>query len=162
MDVKMAIDALAAPKPEGEDDGGEKVLILISSLLSWDATPKKLVEVRDPREIAAEEEALQRANEARIEQEIAKIRAERNRKRELAMAEMNSDEGEPEVEENTDEQDMKEALRIIAAEQAQKTDGKKERRQRKMLHLAFTEADYEMRKASEEYACIREAEDYVL
>jgi len=26
--------------------------------LSWDATPKKIVEVRDPREIAAEDAAL--------------------------------------------------------------------------------------------------------
>ncbi len=54
----MALDALAAPKGEDEGAGDEKVLILISSLLSWDATPKKLVEVRDPREIAAEEEAI--------------------------------------------------------------------------------------------------------
>lgn len=64
QDVKMAIDALKAPR--GEEEGGndgEKVLILISSLLSWDATPKKLVEVRDPREIAAEEAALQKQHE---------------------------------------------------------------------------------------------------
>ena len=55
----MALDALAAPKAEDDPDAGaEKVLILISSLLAWDATPKKLVEVRDPREIAAEEEAI--------------------------------------------------------------------------------------------------------
>jgi len=63
----MAIDALSVKK--GDDDAGndgEKVLILISSLLSWDATPKKLVEVRDPREIAAEEEALKKQHESRI------------------------------------------------------------------------------------------------
>jgi hypothetical protein len=54
----MALDALGAPKGEDDAAGDEKVLILISSLLSWDATPKKLIEVRDPREIAAEEEAM--------------------------------------------------------------------------------------------------------
>jgi hypothetical protein len=58
LDVKMALDALGAPKGDDEAAGDEKVLILISSLLSWDATPKKLIEVRDPREIAAEEEAM--------------------------------------------------------------------------------------------------------
>lgn len=58
----MALDALGAPKGEDADAGSEKVLILISSLLAWDATPKKLLEVRDPREVAAEEAALQKAN----------------------------------------------------------------------------------------------------
>lgn len=68
LDVKMALEALAAPKGEDDPDAGaEKVLILISSLLAWDATPKKLIEVRDPLEIAAEEAAIKAANEARIE-----------------------------------------------------------------------------------------------
>ena len=51
LDVKMAVEALGAPKGEDADAGGEKVLILISSLLAWDTTPKKLIEVRDPREV---------------------------------------------------------------------------------------------------------------
>ena len=91
----MALDALSTPK--GEDDaGGEKVLILISSLLAWDATPKKLIEVRDPREIAAEEAALKKANEARIAIEITKIRAERQKRNEAAAAALDpgSDDGE--------------------------------------------------------------------
>ena len=67
MDVKMAIDALSAPKKDDDaGNDGEKVLILISSLLSWDATPRKLVEVRDPREIAAEEAAAE-AERIRLE-----------------------------------------------------------------------------------------------
>lgn len=70
----MALDSLGAPKGEDDADAGaEKVLILISSLLAWDATPKKLVEVRDPREIAAEDAAIKKSNEARIELEIKKI-----------------------------------------------------------------------------------------
>lgn len=36
------------------------------------------------------------------------------------------------------------------------------RTNKKMLHVAFTEADYNMRQCSEEYASIREAEDLVL
>ena len=66
----MAIEALGAPKGEDADAGGEKVLILISSLLVWDDTPKKLVEVRDPREIETEQKAELRAKEIRIQNEI--------------------------------------------------------------------------------------------
>lgn len=55
LDVKLALDALGAPKGEDEAGGeGEKVLILISSLLAWDSTPSKLTEVRDPQEIDKE------------------------------------------------------------------------------------------------------------
>ena len=57
MDVKLALDALSAPKKEDEDEK-EVTLILVSSLQTWDSTPRKLVEVRDPREIAAEEAKL--------------------------------------------------------------------------------------------------------
>lgn len=91
----MALDALSTPKSE-DDAGSEKVLILISSLLAWDATPKKLNEVRDPREIAAEEAALKKANEARIAIEITKIRAERQKRNEAAAAAVDpgSDDGE--------------------------------------------------------------------
>ena len=77
LDVKLALAALGAPKGEEGDAGGEKVLILISSLLAWDATPRKLIEVRDPREVQEEEQAALRAKELRIQKEIELIRAER-------------------------------------------------------------------------------------
>jgi len=78
LDVKMALDSLGAPKGEDDADAGsEKVLILISSLLAWDATPKKLVEVRDPQEIAAEEAAKQKAKQARIKSVMQQLREER-------------------------------------------------------------------------------------
>jgi adenylate kinase len=167
MDVKMAIDALSAPRKE--DDGGndgEKVLILISSLLSWDATPRKLVEVRDPREVQAEEDAVKKAYEGAIQEQMARIRAEREKKKELAAAEaqVNSEEeAENQEEENFDEADMKEAMRIVTEANAGKNDDSdKKRVKKRMLHQAFTEADYQMREASEEYACIREAEEAVL
>lgn len=52
LDVKLALDALSTPKGEDGDAGGdEKVLILISSLLAWDETPRKLTEARDPQEV---------------------------------------------------------------------------------------------------------------
>ena len=52
----MAIDALG--KPRGEDEGGqEQTLILISSLLAWDRTPKNLEEIKNPDEPDSEEEA---------------------------------------------------------------------------------------------------------
>jgi len=54
------------------------------------------------------------------------------------------------------------ALKIVAAEKADLVDDKKARLKKKMLHIAFTEQDFEMRRASDEYACIREAEEYVL
>jgi hypothetical protein len=53
-------------------------------------------------------------------------------------------------------------LRIIALEQSSQNTKTEPRRNKKMLHLAFTEADYEMRRSSEEYASIREAEELVL
>lgn len=78
----------------------------------------------------------------------------------------NSDEGEQEEEQNFDEADMKEAVRIVTEEaeaEAKKDTGVRQKRiKKKMLHQPFTEQDYMMRRASEEYACIREAEEMVL
>ena len=55
-DVQLAIEALG--KPRGEDEGGqEQTLILISSLLAWDRTPKNLEEIKNPDEPDSEEEA---------------------------------------------------------------------------------------------------------
>mmetsp|Transcript_106599 Transcript_106599/g.147568 ORF Transcript_106599/g.147568 Transcript_106599/m.147568 type:complete len:160 (+) Transcript_106599:22-501(+) len=42
-DVKIALNALTKYNSEEE-----KVLILISSLMAWDATPKKLQEIKEP------------------------------------------------------------------------------------------------------------------
>ena len=54
-------------------------------------------------------------------------------------------------------------MRIVQAEEdAKKDNDNKKREKKRMLHLAFNESDYEMRRSSEEYACIREAEEMVL
>ena len=78
MDVKLALDALSAPTKEDDENAGKEVtLILVSSLQTWDATPKKLVEVKDPREIAAEEAAIRAQHESKIQSVVDKIKAER-------------------------------------------------------------------------------------
>ena len=68
-DVKMALEAFNAIKEE--DGGDEKVLILISSLLAWDETPKKLQEIREktPEELAAEKKAAE-GSDAEADEEI--------------------------------------------------------------------------------------------
>ena len=52
MDYKLALDALRKHKFEEE-----KVLILISSLMAWQGTPKKLEEIRTKEVIEAEKAA---------------------------------------------------------------------------------------------------------
>lgn len=162
MDVQLALDALSAPTKE-DDEQKEVTLILVSSLQTWDRTPKKLVEVRDPREIAMEEAAKAKAYQERIQQVVANLRDERERKREALAAEMNSDENEAEDNIDHDAEDLKEATRIVDEEEANKAlETKQEKLKKKMLHQPFEETDYQMRRASDEYACIREAEELVL
>ena len=121
----MAVEALGAPKGEDADAGGEKVLILISSLLAWDATPKKLIEVRDPREVLAEEQAALRARELRIQNEIKLIREERQRLKDETAAQQENGENQDKEEvddenaelasQNNDQADRKEAIKRIAS-----------------------------------------------
>jgi hypothetical protein len=48
-DVSLALEALRKHKFEEE-----KVLILISSLMAWSGTPKKLEEIKTPEQLAEE------------------------------------------------------------------------------------------------------------
>jgi hypothetical protein len=58
---------------------------------------------------------------------------------------------------------MKAALAQVADENAKAAcETKKEKLKKRMLHLPFEESDYLTREATEEYACIREAEELVL
>ena len=46
-DVSLALDAME--KKRGEEEAtNEKIIILISSLLAWDATPRNLEEILSP------------------------------------------------------------------------------------------------------------------
>ena len=163
----MALDALNPPKGENEEENSdEKILILISSLLSWDATPKKLIEVRDPRVIEAELQAKAKERRQRIEKVLRRLKDERSarNKQILAKAEQASDDESPRIEEDDDEGDLREATAEIDKEDANRPPEKKvfQRSTKKMIHEAFTELDYEQRQCSDEYKSIREAEDLVL
>lgn len=48
------------PRPD-DDPGQEKIIILISSLLAWDATPRNLEQIRSPAEMEEEERAAREA-----------------------------------------------------------------------------------------------------
>jgi len=47
-DVQLAIDALKKYVNDEEGGGEDKVLVLISSLMAWDATPRKLEKLVEP------------------------------------------------------------------------------------------------------------------
>ena len=112
--------------------------------------------MRDPREIALEEAAKAKAYQDRIQAVIAQLRDERERKREALAAEMNSDDNDAEDNVDYDAEDLKEATRIVDEEEANKAlETKQDKLRKKMLHLPFEETDYQMRRASQEYACIR-------
>ena len=55
-DVRLAIEALEKPPKEGEAFKDEVTIIVISSLLAWDRTPKKLEEIKNPDEPDSDEE----------------------------------------------------------------------------------------------------------
>jgi hypothetical protein len=50
-DVTLALDAMNKPRVD-DDPAQEKILILISSLLAWDSTPRNLEEIRSPEDAA--------------------------------------------------------------------------------------------------------------
>ena len=55
-DVQLALDAMYKPRVD-DDPAQEKIIILISSLLAWDNTPRNLEEIRSPQEIEEEMKA---------------------------------------------------------------------------------------------------------
>ena len=72
-DVQLALDAMNKPRPD-DDASQEKTIILISSLLAWDSTPRNLEEVRSPQDIQEEEDEAKRLAEAQAAAE-AKAKA---------------------------------------------------------------------------------------
>ena len=63
-DVTLALDAMNKPRVD-DDPAQEKILILISSLLAWDNTPRNLEEIRSPEEVEEELRAQQAEAEAK-------------------------------------------------------------------------------------------------
>jgi hypothetical protein len=73
-DVETALKALSKPAAEGEERPAETVLILISSLLAWDQTRRKMQEIISPIE-ARKRAAELAAEKARLEAEEARKEA---------------------------------------------------------------------------------------
>lgn len=63
-DVKLALKALSKQPAEGEERPAETILILISSLLAWDKTPKNLQEIVHP--VEAKKRAFEIAEAERL------------------------------------------------------------------------------------------------
>ena len=71
-DVQLALDAMSRP-PKEDETQKEQTLILISSLLAWDKTPRNLEEIKSPKQmeedarLAAEAEARANAEAEKAE-----------------------------------------------------------------------------------------------
>lgn len=141
-DVRLALDALQKHKFEEE-----KVLILISSLMAWNGTPKKLEEVKTAEQMEEEERAGAEAREAEAENpdgENPPPEEEADRPESGERNEENAEENDP-----SESEEFVEIAREKKAKKAYK-------------HLAFTEKDYALRDPIEEYKIIKEIEDEVL
>jgi hypothetical protein len=133
-------------------------LILISSLLAWDKTPKNLQEIVHPVE------ARRRAAEA----------AEAENKTRQQDAKQKSPRGDDEDEDDAPQSDMEAEMSdkdpelnsngdpIEAQEEPVAVQQPAKRIKSKFLHHPFTEADYLKRQASKEMRKIKEIEDEVL
>ena len=172
-DVQLALDAMEKPRID-DDASQEKIIILISSLLAWDNTPRNLEEIRSPEDIeeeeklAAEEQAKAdaQAKAAAKEGEEVDEKAEGGRGSEdEAAATIDKDatsnavlSGDEKVEAEGGEDEMEEEKKDEEPEEESKPVYKRKR----YLHHPFTEQDYVKRRASNEYARIKEVEDRVL
>ena len=164
-----------------EEAGQEKTIILISSLLAWDSTPRNLEEVRSPEDIQEEEDM------AKSEAAAKSLAAAKAKAAEEGQANSNDlvsgdddaeaqspskvdadvlsgkgdgdaaakEEGEGEGEAANKVEDDKES------EDEAEPEAKRSKRKR-YIHHPFTEGDYQKRRASAEYAKIKEVEDLVL
>ena len=151
-------------------------MVLISSLLAWDKTPKNLEEIINPADLeeerrakAAAEAAAAKAAQDAEERENSDVgdladagddKKEENKEGEPGEPgdgeEKNSQDGreEGEVEMIENEKDYNDLEEVKEEE--------KPKKRRKFLHHPFTESDFVKRAASEEYAKIKEIEDMVL
>jgi adenylate kinase len=130
QDVMLALEALRKFKFEEE-----KVLILISSLMAWSGTPKKLEEVKTPEQIAEE----------------ARLAA-------LAAKAAEGEEEKPKEDEDQNEDDEYEPK----PKKKEEVVVEKPKTRKKFKHIPFTEKDFAMRNPIEEYSIIKEVEDEVL
>lgn len=160
-DVQLAIDALKKYVTDEEGGGEDKVLVLISSLMAWDATPRKLEKLVEPG--TEEPEDLPpngKGDEEDKEEEEKKGDGSEAEEKEPSEQEPPAYEGE----ENEDEQEEPHTPAEVY-ESPEDTDEPllhKKKIKRRYLNHAFTEDDYKGRQASQEFGIIKEVEDLVL
>lgn len=133
QDVMLALEALRKYKFEEE-----KILILVSSLMAWSGTPRKLEELKTPEQIAEEARlAVLAAKAAEGEDEKPK-----------------DDDEEPNEDEDDDAEEKPKAAPVEEV--------KAPKLRPKYKYLPFSEKDFAMRDPIEEYRIIKEVEDEVL
>jgi len=175
-DVQLALDAMSKPKVD-DDPEQEKIIILISSLLAWDSTPRNLEEIRSPADIEAEEKAAAAAEAKAIadaEAEQKKLDGEGDEgaakddgsEKDDASEAAKGEDGEAEGEEGSKADVEGSISRGMSNPEELKQEEEKApepvRKRKQFLHHPFTEQDYLKRRASSEYAKIKEVEDRVL
>ena len=173
-DVQLALDAMNKPRPD-DDPGQEKIIILISSLLAWDNTPRNLEEIKSPEQedeekrLAEEEAAKAKAAEEGEQKAEGEEGEEGEKQTEAAASEVASakDPNEGANAEANEEAAAAEGGAASGGEEVKSEEAVEEpaapvRKRKRFLHHAFTEEDYEKRAASREYAKIKEVEDRVL
>lgn len=126
-DVRLALDALNKHKTEEE-----KVLILISSLMAWQGTPRKQEEIKTAEQLAAEAAAAQ----AEVPEEEKAAEEAPSEKQDSEYKDSQEEEEEA-VEEVPEEEEVPEKIR------------------KRYKHLAFTELDFKMRNPIEEYKIVK-------
>ena len=172
-DVQLALDAMSK-KREDEDPSQERVIILISSLLAWDNTPRNLEEIRSPEDIAEEERLVAEAEaKAKAEAEAAakgpddSAEGGEEKPSEVAASEVLSNNNaaeESKVLSNNGESLVAEGAGAGTPETkpAETAAAPVQRKRKRFLHHPFEEKDFAKRAASREYAKIKEVEDRVL
>lgn len=144
-DVELALEALKKKKKGEEEEEKEKVLILISSLMAWSGTPRKIGAIAEadptkpdtPEEEEPEEVPKEEPEEPQSEMDEGSKEGE----------EVKSKENVPVVDDKADE-----ALENFLPKKVRSRPN----------YVPFTEDDYEMRTPSAEYQIIKEIEDKVL
>lgn len=137
-DVKLAIDALLKPPAEGEERPTETVLILISSLLAWDKTPKNLQEIIHPveaRRRAAEAAEAENKTRQKEEKQQSRVRDDEDED-DAAQSDMDAEMSDMGIELNSNGDPVDQQKEPVAVQQPAK------RIKSKFLHHPFTEADY--------------------
>jgi adenylate kinase len=143
-DVKLGLEALRKHKFEEE-----KTLILISSLMAWMGTPKKVEVVKSAEELEAEKErgAGKDKGEEEKEEKEEQDEEEGDEEREEEVNEV-QEEGQQELDMYENDSDI--PLNM------------KPKNRKQFVHLPFTEQDYKLRNPVQEYQIIKEIEDEVL